>query len=393
MERMALTGAITDSGEAAPARPHASATGYLPEIDAYRCFAMSIVVLMHCGLLPFGWTGVWLFYVISGFAITTSLLNSDEPHPSKGVMIRNFVLRRAIRIWPAYVFYVLLNLVVAAFVHRLDIVQQIPYLFTFVYNYRLLVEGGNWAPYGHLWTISVEEQFYLVFPILFAFLSRKNLERALWALVIGAPIARLLAGLYIATTHTDIGWRSFAIYANGPLQFDILSMGALLALNRARIAANPRIARFLAIAAAIAGALYFATYAFINIADGAHGVNIMRNVISGWLWGQGRHIFVYSAVGLTAAAIIANVITGARWALALGRLPFAQWIGRISYGAYLYHLLILWSVTQILPPLHPWSFVRQATIFALVYPATLLASHLSYRFIERPVLQLRKRFP
>jgi hypothetical protein len=87
--------AVSKGGKAAYSIPLA-ASGYVSEVDALRCIAMTAVVLQHCQLLPFGWTGVWLFFVISGFAITSSLLGSDRIKHSRPLLVRNFYARRCL---------------------------------------------------------------------------------------------------------------------------------------------------------------------------------------------------------------------------------------------------------------------------------------------------------
>ena len=112
------------------ANSHASPPirGYVSEVDALRCLAMSGVVAQHCGLLPIGWTGVWLFYVISGFAITSSLLSSERSPHSRLFLVRNFYARRCLRIWPLYFAFVGANMVAALALGRSDVLASAPWL-------------------------------------------------------------------------------------------------------------------------------------------------------------------------------------------------------------------------------------------------------------------------
>src|ERR1700730_3156658 len=106
-------------------------SGYVGEVDALRCLAITAVIAQHCQLLPFGWTGVWLFFVISGFAITSSLLASDRTKHTKPILIRNFYVRRCLRIWPVYFLVVAGNLIAATSVGNSEIWASLPWLVTF----------------------------------------------------------------------------------------------------------------------------------------------------------------------------------------------------------------------------------------------------------------------
>src|ERR1700730_2664375 len=129
---------VSKADGAAYSAPLAS-SGYVGEVDALRCLAMTAVVAQHCQLLPFGWTGVWLFFVISGFAITTSLLGSDRTKHTKPMLIRNFYVRRCLRIWPVYFLVVAGNLIAAISLGKSEIWASLPWLATFTYNYRMIL--------------------------------------------------------------------------------------------------------------------------------------------------------------------------------------------------------------------------------------------------------------
>ncbi|MDX2237365.1 MAG: acyltransferase [Hyphomonadaceae bacterium] len=387
------TQALTASAAPGAADPAPARTAYVGEIDALRCFAMTAVVLQHCQLLPLGWMGVWLFYVISGFAITTSLLGSDAPHPSRGLLIRNFMLRRAIRIWPIYVLFVAGNMIWALIASRPDILGELPYLLTFTYNFRMIAHEAQWPAIGHLWTISVEEQFYLVFPFLFAFLDREGLKRALAALVVAGPLIRAGLSVWAEGALPDDGYKAFAIYVIGPAHFDSFAIGALIALHRDAIAADLARARLYFFAALGAFVAYCGVYAGLQMQSLGFGADALRNIISGILWGEGRQIVMYSAIALLAGSLIALVLAKEAWIGAVCAIPGLQAIGRVSYGAYLYHLPVLVLVSSLLPARDgAWSFTHQAMTFAIVYGVTLAVAFASFRFIEKPFLRLRHRF-
>lgn len=367
--------------------------GYVSEVDALRGLAMTGVVAQHCGLLPFGWTGVWLFYVISGFAITSSLLASDRAPHSKLFLVRNFYVRRCLRIWPLYFIFVIGNMIAAMIAGRSDVLASAPWLATFTYNFRMMLHGDNWATIGHLWTISIEEQFYLIFPFLFAFLSRRRLVMALGICIIFSPVLRFLLTYWFDSFSQDNLWKAFSLYAFAPAHFDAFSAGALLALFRPFLASRLRFARvFLAVALGVAIA-YACIYVCINASAQGFGKDSIRNVFSGILWGEGRQIWLYSTVTGLAFGLIALILAGEPWVLAVCRLPLLRPIGRVSYGAYILHLPVLMLYEFVWPANRAaFSLTHSLGKFAFVYPVTLLVAFLSFRYFEMPILKLRARF-
>jgi peptidoglycan/LPS O-acetylase OafA/YrhL len=377
--------------KAIPSAPPAK-TGYVGEVDALRCLAMTAVVAQHCGLLPFGWTGVWLFFVISGFAITSSLLASDHSPHSKGSLVCNFYIRRSLRIWPLYFSFVAANLVTAAIEGHGNVLASAPWLATFTYNYRMILHGETWSTIGHLWTISVEEQFYLLFPFLFVFLAPRQRASALWICIAFSLGLRVLLTYWFDSFSRDNLWKAFALYVFAPAHFDAFSAGALLALYRSGLASRLPFARRMLLAALGAAAVYACVYVGLNVFTHGLGKDAFRNVFSGILWGEGRQIWLYCIVDGLAVALIALILAGEPWLLAACRLPLLQPIGRISYGAYVFQLPVFVLYGMIIPGTGHFSLTRALGQFAFSYPLTLLIAFLSFRYFEQPILKLRKRF-
>jgi peptidoglycan/LPS O-acetylase OafA/YrhL len=390
MDCSSITADNVDINIAKPAALEFSA--YVGEVDALRCLAMTAVVLQHCQLLPFGWTGVWLFFVISGFAITSSLLGSGRIKHTKPVLIRNFYLRRCLRIWPVYFLVVAGNIVAAASLGKGEIVSALPWLATFTYNYRMILNGEIWPANGHLWTISVEEQFYLAFPFLFAYLTKQRLAAALWICVALGPVLRILLTAWFGALPWDDGLKAFAVMVFAPAHFDAFALGALLALYRAFLAARLNLARSFLVAALGMAVLYASIYLCINTGLKDFNSEAFRCVYSGILWGEGRQIWVYGAVTGLAGAIVALILAGEGWLLTMCRLPLLQPIGRVSYGAYIYHVPVLMLHNALFGSAAASSLAFSLGKFALAYPLTLLVAFLSYRYFEAPILKLRTRF-
>jgi peptidoglycan/LPS O-acetylase OafA/YrhL len=386
------------SHESGPTGP--ATAGYVSEVDALRCFAMTGVVALHAGLLPIGWAGVWVFYVISGFAISSSLLATDLTSISKRRLLLNFYAKRSLRIWPIYFLIVIPSLIAAAIAGRSDLLAKAPWLLTFTYNYSYMFKppelasaDASWDWVGHLWTISVEEQFYLIFPFLVAFLSRNRLIAALCICVALGPILREFLTLWLNQLPRDDAFKFSTVYLFAPAHFDAFATGALLALFRTYLSSHLRLARSLLWGSLCAAVVYTCVYLSINLTTLGFHREALQGVITLPLWGHGKQIWIYSVVVALAAAIIALILAGEGWLLKVCRLPLFRPIGRISYGGYVYHLPVLylydalWRSGNALSPV-----VYSLGKFAFGYPSTLLLAFLSFRYLEQPILKLRSRF-
>lgn len=367
------------------------------EVDSLRAIAMLAVIALHCHILPFGWAGVWLFYVISGYVVTASVLARDEA--STGMAgYAGFMRRRAVRILPVYFLYLGVGLAVAFIAGIPQDAISLASLVLFFDNITMPLGLGRIAgwPTGHLWTLSVEMQFYVVYGLALCLLPRRVVVAILVALVLLCPIGRFVAGNFLLN---DLGWApldaAFAVYVAPVLHFDIFAMGALLAFAQAS-GAMERLARPLAIAGIGLLALYIAAYVMVNhVARGAQGLGMFRNVVSGILVGEHREAFLYSAVGLAMTGVIAVAATGRGPLGPMLRWPALSWIGLISYGGYVYHPLGLRGANMLLSAAGVG--VRQGGVaaglaqFAIGGAIALLLAWLSWRWFEQPIQRLMSR--
>lgn len=368
----------------------ASASLRLGEIDALRSFAMLSVMALHAKIMPMGWAGVWLFYVISGYVVTLSIV---VQHPDGAGLARlgGFVRRRIARIVPVYYLFVLVGLGVTALQNIPQRPESIAGLFLFFNNWtaiNLIANIRGW-PSGHLWTLSVEMQFYLLYGLALCLLPHRRTVQLLIAMLILCPLARFVAGEALL----DGGWKpldaAYWVYAGPGLHFDIFAMGALLAFAQQALPIG-RIARPLAVAGLIALAAYCAAYLAINhVVRGEHGTGLFRNIVSGILVGEHRETFVYSAIGLATAGFVALAAARDPWVTPVLGLSVLQWIGRISYGGYLFHVLGL-AVARYF--LHLAGFETKGGAvwlrliqFPLGLAVTLLLAWASWHWFETPM--------
>ncbi|MEH6756674.1 MAG: acyltransferase [Parasphingorhabdus sp.] len=368
---------------------------HCPEIDSLRAIAMIAVVAMHSNLLPFGWAGVWLFFVISGYVVTLSIIKQHDPKLARP-LIKAFYLRRIARIVPVYYIYVILGIFICVAIGVPLQVEALFSIFGFYQNTAIAYGFGEmefWST-GHLWSISVEMQFYLIYGIAAYFLSLHATTRLLWSFVFVAPLLRLIASA--ATANWDPLHSAYFIYSGAGLHFDSFAMGGLLALARMKTPINELVGPLVKIGFG-AMACYLVIYIGVSILiRDRGGIEIFRDIISGILYGEGREIFLYSALGAFSLAILVLTVARHKVIFWLVRLRLLQWIGSISYGAYIVHAICLQIMWWIV--IDHWGVTEQATIvdkllvFAGGLGMTLIIAQISYLFLERPVMDFLKSY-
>lgn len=366
-------------------------TTRVPALDGLRAIAMTMVVAQHCHLLPFGWTGVWLFFLISGYVITLGFVGGEYPGRGFAERYGVFMARRAVRIVPAYLLYLTACVVVLLAIGRFAPLADLPTLLSFSFNWQMIFGfwpgHTDWAPLGHLWTLSVEQQFYLFFPLLALLLPQRWQTGAMLALVAAGPAIRWAWAQWLLARHGggDPGWLAFAVYAASPCHVDAFLIGALVARLEPQWRARPRVVTALSLAGVGAAIVYAATYVLVNRQLGAQGVDQLRNVFSGVLYGQGREVFVYLAIDLAALAALLHALRRGRGSAWLAWAPLA-WVGRVSYGGYLFHALVLWLFARALDiSIQPLPLVQRLLFFVAAWALTVLLASLSFRLVEQPL--------
>jgi peptidoglycan/LPS O-acetylase OafA/YrhL len=186
----------------------------IDRLDGIRAVAILLVILFHLGNhVPYGWAGVQLFFVLSGYLITGILRKTK----TQSDYWSRFYKRRAARILPPMLLLICLYMV---FTKGWKVPTILGYTF-FAGNFMDLTRYGK-AVLAPLWSLAVEEHFYLLWPLAVLLLSKRRLVTLLAAILIAEPILRALATPYFATFH--------AIYSLTPFQLDSIAAGSLLAL-------------------------------------------------------------------------------------------------------------------------------------------------------------------
>jgi len=315
----------------------------IPSLDGLRAISIVMVVLGHLAIRGQGssvWTyypniGVRMFFVISGFLITTRLIR--ERARTNQIDLKQFYIRRAFRILTAA--FVFTSLIIAFFWHELRWYQIMPAIL-YVTNYT--VSTQHWV-FGHLWSLSVEEQFYFLWPVVL-----RRFEAHKIAVLIGAvALAPLFQAFMYALNIHNGGYGMLPTVANN------LAVGCLAAISAPRV---PRIPRWLA---ATMLAVVFTVPLFAGDTLGKR---------------LGSLFLLQPAMHFSMAGLLLHVVNEPY--KFLDWKPVV-WVGRISYSLYLWQQPFCYS-----PSAHRWWF---GTTVALG------CACLSYYCVEQPMLRMRHR--
>lgn len=336
-------------------------TGYRRDIDGLRAVAILPVLFYHAGIDRFsgGYVGVDVFFVISGFLITAIIAREID---ARTFSIVDFYERRARRIMPALLAVILFVLAGAALLYLPGDFEGVPrsaILATlFTSNIGFFLETGYFAggaetmPLLHTWSLAVEEQFYLGFPILLILIAR---FAPAWRIAIVAGIGLVSFALAVATQTDGSG---FAFYLLPPRAWELF-VGALLALGAVPTVRSTAWRELVALCGL--GAIALAALTF-NTNTVFPGVNALFPVLG--------------------AAALIHCAQGTWTGRLLGWAPLV-WIGLISYSLYLWHWpLIVFTEYATDAPLRGWS---SAGVVVLAFVAAIL----SWRFVEQPFRQRR----
>jgi peptidoglycan/LPS O-acetylase OafA/YrhL len=359
---------------------------HIPALDGLRGLAVLIVFFYHYAggthstLQAFrifgfinkaGWSGVTLFFILSGFLITGILWDSlDQPH-----WRRNFYVRRMLRIFPLY--YLSIVLVILAAVWRGTLRQAVDLIWIpvlFLQNMPHLNDLVNRIPSPlalfHFWSLAVEEQFYLIWPFMLVFWrSRSRAQNFCLAVFFFACLFRLL--LWNLAPNPD-RFGEFLITRSGEL-----AAGGWLALAY-RGPAWPRIQRFAPVAVLIGLSGFLAS----GILGGSFDVRVHILMVFG------LPCITVALAGLLVLAMQPGIVQRCAEA------GWLRWLGGISYGIYVFHMMFLNIFISINGKVfgHRSHMISNAGLFLVAAVGSIGMAWLSFHFFETPFLKLKDRF-
>ena len=335
------------------------------QLDSIRAFAAFSVILYHfipeykLGNFQLGWIGVDVFFVISGYLITAILLEQKEFVSQKTLIIKNFIIKRALRLFPVYYlfisFFFLLMILFSLYVW--DSGDWI-FFYTYTQNILFYNEGWKGIQVNHLWTLAVEEQFYICWPWILILLANKWVIRFLLVLV--------SVTIFFKCIIDSDRIRMLTFY-----HFDTLGSGALIAFLFKREKYEPLLRRFMGISIYLVlitllllvfGTIYSLHQSFIVISV----LTLSLSLLIGCYYGYG--------------GVVGKVMNSSS----------IQYLGKISYGLYLFHKPIPYFLKLITQRIG--IAINNFLLLFLSLFLVVIISHFSYIFIEKRFLKLKDKY-
>ncbi len=375
----------------------------IPALDGVRGIAILLVLTYHFSwalgfgtqfpdralgrVLSVGWAGVDLFFVLSGFLITGILLNARE---GSGYF-RTFYARRVLRIFPLYYGFLFMMIVVLPELpflrdnHGLQTLRHHQLIYwTYLYNVAISLHPGvDLGPYanGHLWSLAIEEQFYLIWPFVVLVLGRRALASFCVLSIVAAPVIRygLLHGAVPDLQNV------FAASTLMPARMDTLALGALIAV----IYRDPDLVRKAARWALPVGVVAISALVILDL--NRHGLSLLDERVL---------MYGLSGVTLTFGAVVMLVVGGVPGTLqSVMANRVLTFFGRYSYGLYVLHFQIMEELKKQAAN-HDWvrsvggSFIPFDLAFtAVALTLSVSAAWLSWQLFEKQVLKLKRYVP
>ena len=333
---------------------------YRREIDGLRALAVGVVVIFHFFPIAMknGFLGVDIFFVISGFLITTHLMQYDGKNVSH--FVKEFYIRRVKRIFPAlFVFFTITSLAVSFFLMRNDFnkfVSSLIAAMTFWANIFFWRDGGYFGgndqlkPLLHTWSLSVEEQFYLFYPIyiLFGFWLKKKLKFSLFLYIFLLTVSSFLLWIYLI----EIDGNNPAFFLS-PTRIWQFAIGGLVGIYLLRNSIHPFFVSNISLIISLM-MLFISFFGTIGVQEQTSLVTI------------GSALFIISSTNQTS------------YLLSIFRNAVMVWLGKISYSVYLYH----WPIAVVL--LYYYVEHPPFTISLVGVIFSVMLGFASYKFVESP---------
>jgi peptidoglycan/LPS O-acetylase OafA/YrhL len=357
---------------------------YLRQLDGIRFLAVTMVMIDHWSGdslgFPLSYLGVCMFFVLSGFLITRILLNAktkdEQSGRGHGFSLKQFYIRRTIRIFPIYY----LTIFVLYLMHVKPVREHLAWCLTYSTNIYVAVHHTWLGIIDHLWSLAVEEQFYLFFPFVVFFVPNRYLLKVLYGFIALSLTLRMFFYLKGVIWMTP--------YVLMPTCLDAFGMGGILAYFFTKN--NPKFKQFITNQVY----LWMSLVVYILVLFWNKSVSGGQNYVTIiWLrlFESLLSLFVVGNAAYHFGGIMKSILES----------PIANYLGRISYGLYIYHFLIYNPYNNADIPNHPTvrilkkiPFIEQNLPIKIIflYILTAFVATLSWFLIEKPINKWKDKF-
>jgi peptidoglycan/LPS O-acetylase OafA/YrhL len=348
-------------------------------LDGVRGLAIVAVLLFHYTWVSCGWAGVQLFFVLSGFLIT-SILVSETDLPVK-FYLQRFYWRRSLRIFPLYYAFVLVVTAVY-FIYREPATfgRYSLAIYTYTFNFeKMRPDYGTLSFFGHFWSLAVEEQFYLVWPLAIYLLSPRSRKYLVITLLAVCPVIRAMTALLLSRISDNPFYLGQAVGSNTLGQLDAFAAGAFLVLFKDKLPAHPG-RWFVASSVLVLAAGQLAAFLIKGRFATDTSLGYSFNMFAG-----GQHIWGYTLINFWSASLIFLALHR-NWFSNLLSRSMPTFLGRISYGMYIFHMLIQGTLLKLFGYQHG---LANLAMFLTYFALLLGISVISHLYFESIFLKLK----
>jgi peptidoglycan/LPS O-acetylase OafA/YrhL len=368
----------------------------LAGLDGLRGLAMLMVILIHLNLLGVGWVGLSSFFVLSGFLITRILFDDIAGTERLGECLKRFYIRRTLRVFPIYYLYLLVLVLLGLFVEgvRRQTSGELPYAFAYVYNLFIMTEAHDGTHLlVHLWSLSVEEQFYLVWPLVVYFVGRRRLPWVLLAILALTPFLRWATVAYWPPSIGPVRMQPaekvyFATYFSTFSHLDGFAFGALLNYVRVR----PKV-WWLPVSILLSYLIAVPVQGWGIDPVWRHAPPLTLGYPLSMPAGH-QYVWGYTLVYFNCALLILTICHRNPVQTFFSH-PLLDWLGKRSYAIYIIHYPLLSAMEPLLHALKGWigpGYLATFCFMPFYVPLVLALAHLVHQGFEKPILKLKDRF-
>ena len=387
---------------------------YVPALDGVRG-VFCLLIITHHWVMPYLqgpfallWWILQLFFVLSAYLITKILIY-DKNRLSPRHLLKKFYTRRALRIFPLYFLYIFLigGLLLLAGTTPTgatnhDVIyfkENWGFLLTYTYNFAEIANyfrGVNFIPaplFSHLWSLSLEEQFYFIFPLIITLMPLKYFKYAVIGLILLAPAIRGIAYHIFANINPDREWLGLIAFRNTIFQMDSLAYGMAIAIFDIEKIKKP-LRLFIVILT-----IWF-IYTFTSgyfIMDSGHAASVW-SAIKEYLFMtyHYNYIFLFTLSNIMCATFVIALIRNQALAKIFSG-KFVVYLGKISYSMYVWHyvgmILTAGILTLFIGDIKKYfgNFFIELGIFIFYMSVVIFISHLSYKYFEMYFVKLKNK--